>query len=87
MAEPGTASSALLSEISDSHKLPWYEPRLTEVEPEAKELLEKYSKIPSNKVVQHVNSVVSGLSPVLVKLRATQVLIVSAIVSTARSSF
>lgn len=64
MAEPGTGSSALLSEISDPHKLPWYEPRLTEVEPEARELLENYSNIPSDEVVQHVNSVVSGPFPV-----------------------
>ncbi len=64
MAEPGTASSALLSEISDPHKLPWYEPQLAEVEPEERELLENYSNIPSNQVVQHVSSVVSGLFPV-----------------------
>ena len=64
MAEPEIGSSALLSEISDQHKLPWYEPRLTEVGPEARELLENYSNIPSDEVVQHVNSVVSDPFPI-----------------------
>lgn len=55
-AEPGPNS--MLSEDYDPHTLPWYEPKLTDVEPEARELLEKYSKIPSDEVVQHVNSLV-----------------------------
>ncbi|KAJ5389551.1 uncharacterized protein N7496_000619 [Penicillium cataractarum] len=53
-AEPGP--NYMLSEDYDPHTLPWYEPELQDVEPEARQLLEKYSKIPSDEVVQHVNN-------------------------------
>lgn len=43
----------------DSKSLAWYESDLKEVPEPAKTLLEKYSKVPSDKVVQHVNSMVS----------------------------
>lgn len=64
MSEPENGSSSMLSENYDPHKLPWYEPEPAEVEPEARELLENYSNIPSDKVVQHVNSMVSDTVPV-----------------------
>lgn len=58
MTETKPGSNSMPSENDDAQKLLWYEPELTEVEPEARELLEKYSNIPSERVVQHVNSLV-----------------------------
>jgi hypothetical protein len=60
MSVPETGSSSMPSEDYDSQKFLWYEPELTEVEPQARELLEEYSHIPSDEVVQHVNSLVCG---------------------------
>jgi hypothetical protein len=60
MIEPEASSNPMPSENYETQKFLWYEPKLTEVESEARELLEKYSHIPSDKVVQHVNSLVCG---------------------------
>ncbi|KAJ5891711.1 uncharacterized protein N7473_007939 [Penicillium subrubescens] len=56
MIEPDASSNPMPSENYETQKFLWYEPKLTEVESEARELLETYSHIPSDKVVQHVNS-------------------------------
>lgn len=58
MTDPGTGSSAIPSENYETQKFLWYEPELNEVEPQARDLLENYSHIPSDEVVQHVNSLV-----------------------------
>ena len=60
MTEAKPGHNSMLSEDYDPHTLPWYEPELTDVEPEARQLLEKYSNIPSDKVIQHVNNMVCG---------------------------
>jgi hypothetical protein len=58
MTEAETGSNPVLSENYETNTFLWYEPELNEVKPEARELLEEYSNIPSNEVVQHVNSLV-----------------------------
>lgn len=35
----------------------WYDPDIEDVNPEIRELLENYSKIPSTEVVKHVNEI------------------------------
>jgi hypothetical protein len=60
MTEPEIDPGSSLSKSHDPHKLPWYEPELTEVQPKAREILENYSNIPPDEVVQHVNKLVRG---------------------------
>jgi hypothetical protein len=59
MAKSETDLRSMLANGLDSKSLAWYESDLKEVPEPAKTLLEKYSRIPSDKVVQHVNSMVS----------------------------
>jgi hypothetical protein len=41
---------------------PWYQADLTDIEPEARELFEKYCNIPSDDVIPHIKQFVSGSS-------------------------
>lgn len=54
-AEPGP-NSVLSEYYYDPHMLTWYEPKLTDAEPKAREIVKMYSNIPPNEVVQYVNS-------------------------------
>ena len=42
-------------------ELPWYLPEVQKLEPEAKELFEKYCKVPSDEVKAHIKQAVSIL--------------------------
>ncbi|KAJ6104454.1 hypothetical protein N7523_010774 [Penicillium sp. IBT 18751x] len=55
MAKSETDLRSMIADGVDSRTLAWYEPDLEEVPEPAKTLLEKYSRIPSDQVVQHVN--------------------------------
>lgn len=59
MAKAESDLKSILGGGFDPHKFAWYEPELIEVPEPAKTLLEKYSKIPSEQVVDHVKKVVS----------------------------
>ncbi|KAJ5617692.1 hypothetical protein N7537_002806 [Penicillium hordei] len=59
MAKAESDLKSILDGGFDPHKFAWYEPELIEVPEPAKSLLEKYSKIPSEQVVDHVKKVVS----------------------------
>lgn len=59
MAKAESDLKSILDGGFDPHKFAWYEPELIEVPEPAKTLLEKYSKIPSEQVVDHVKKVVS----------------------------
>ncbi|KAJ5090700.1 hypothetical protein N7532_009384, partial [Penicillium argentinense] len=61
MAKAENDLQSMLSNGMNPKELPWYEPSLDEVPEPAKTLLEKYSKIPSDLVLQHVMDVVSHL--------------------------
>jgi hypothetical protein len=41
---------------------PWYKDELTEITPQAREILEKYSKIAPNEIIRHILRVVSVLA-------------------------
>ncbi|KAF2014946.1 hypothetical protein BU24DRAFT_423865 [Aaosphaeria arxii CBS 175.79] len=41
-------------DLQNVEKLPWYQKELQEINPEARELFEKYSQIPSEEVVSHI---------------------------------
>ncbi|KAJ5201844.1 uncharacterized protein N7498_006507 [Penicillium cinerascens] len=56
MARSETNLRSMIANSSDPKSLPWYESDLKEVPEPAKTLLAEYSKIPSDQVVQHVNS-------------------------------
>lgn len=58
MARSETNLRSMIANGSDPKSLPWYESDLEEVPEPAKTLLAEYSKIPSDQVVQHVNSMV-----------------------------
>lgn len=60
MAKSETDLRSMIANGLDSKSLAWYESDLQEVPEPAKTLLEKYSKIPSDQLVQHVNSMVSS---------------------------
>ncbi|KAJ5156725.1 hypothetical protein N7492_009528 [Penicillium capsulatum] len=57
MAKAESDLQAMLSIGMDPHQLPWYEPDLPEVPEPAKTILERYSRIPSDRVVGHVKNV------------------------------
>jgi hypothetical protein len=59
MAKAESDLRSILDGGFDPHKFPWYEPDLVEAPEPAKTLLEKYSKIPPEQVVEHVKKVVS----------------------------
>jgi len=59
MAKAESDLKSILDGGFDPHKFPWYEPDLVEVPEPAKTLLERYSKIPPEQVVEHVKKVVS----------------------------
>lgn len=59
MAKAESDLKSILDGGFDPHKFAWYESELIEVPEPAKTLLEKYSKIPSEQVVDHVKKVVS----------------------------
>lgn len=51
---------AATNETSDvARNKGWYQEDLNEINEPMRNLLEKYSKVPSNEVVQHVNNIVS----------------------------
>lgn len=60
MARSETNLRSMIANGSDPKSLPWYESDLEEVPEPAKTLLAEYSKIPSDQVVHHVNSMVSS---------------------------
>ncbi|KOS36206.1 hypothetical protein ACN38_g13074 [Penicillium nordicum] len=57
MAKAESDLKSILDGGFDPHKFAWYESELFEVPEPAKTLLEKYSKIPSEQVVDHVKKV------------------------------
>ncbi|KAJ5788331.1 hypothetical protein N7457_003321 [Penicillium paradoxum] len=57
MAKAESDLKSILDGGFDPQQFPWYEPELTEAPEPAKTLLEKYSKIPPNQVVEHVKKV------------------------------
>lgn len=59
MAKAENDLRSMLSQGMDPKELPWYEPTIDEVPEPAKTILEKYSNIPSDQVLQHVMEVVS----------------------------
>jgi hypothetical protein len=59
MAKAETDLRSMLANGLDPKTLSWYESDLQEIPEPAKTLLEKYSKIPSDQVVHHVNNMVS----------------------------
>lgn len=61
MAEARTESErrAALTKGKAPHELPWYNTDFEEVPEPAKTILENYSKIPPDQVLQHVKDVVS----------------------------
>lgn len=59
MAKSETDLRSMLANGLDPKTLSWYEEDMKEVPGPAKTLLEEYSKIPSDQVVRHVNSMVS----------------------------
>lgn len=63
MAKAESDLQAMLTKGMDPHQLPWYEPYLHEVPEPAKTILEKYSRIPPDQVVEHVKNVVSYPCP------------------------
>ncbi|CAI7676960.1 unnamed protein product [Penicillium pancosmium] len=54
MAKAENDLQSMLSKGMDPKELPWYEPTIDEVPEPAKTILEKYSNIPSDQVLQHV---------------------------------
>ena len=58
MSEP-TASAASPSQDGVNRQFSWYEPELTEVKEPARTILAEYSKIPEEKIIDHVKEVVS----------------------------
>lgn len=58
MAKAESDLRSMMTKGMDPRELPWYEVDLKEVPEPAKTLLEKYSKIPSDQVVQHVKALV-----------------------------
>lgn len=59
MAKAESELRSILDGGFDRSKFPWYEPDLDEVPEPAKTLLEKYSGIAPEDVVEHVKKVVS----------------------------
>lgn len=61
MAKARTESDlrASLTKGKDPRELPWYKTDFEEVPEPAKTILEDYSKIPPDQVLQHVKAVVS----------------------------
>lgn len=59
MAKAESDLKAILDGGFDPHQFLWYEPDLTEAPEPAKTLLERYSNIPPDQVVDHVKKVVS----------------------------
>jgi hypothetical protein len=59
MAKAESDLKSILDGGFDPHNFAWYEPELAEAPEPAKTLLEKYSKIPTEQVVEHVKRVVS----------------------------
>ena len=61
---------AAVNDVSNAerHKQ-WYDDDVTEINPEIRQLLESYSKIPSAEVVKHVNEIVSSRPPFTITLR------------------
>lgn len=59
MAKAESDLKAILDGGFDPHQFLWYEPDLTEAPEPAKTLLEQYSNIPPDQVVDHVKKVVS----------------------------
>ncbi|CAI7616370.1 unnamed protein product [Penicillium bialowiezense] len=57
MAKAESELNTILDGGFDPHQFPWYEPDLTEAPEPAKTLLERYSKIPPDQVVDHVKKV------------------------------
>ncbi|OQE38936.1 hypothetical protein PENCOP_c007G03133 [Penicillium coprophilum] len=57
MAKAESDLRSILDGGFDPQKFPWYEPELIEAPEPAKTLLEKYSKIPPDQVVNHVKKV------------------------------
>lgn len=72
MAKSETDLRSMLANGLDPKQLAWYEDDLEEIAEPAKTLLEKYSKIPSDQIVKHVNDMVSTTAMIhlLVLLRA-----------------
>lgn len=60
MAKAENDLQSMLANGLDPKDLPWYEPSIEEVPEPAKTILEKYSKIPADQVLQHVMDVVSS---------------------------
>ncbi|GFN13718.1 hypothetical protein ABZX51_006777 [Aspergillus tubingensis] len=56
MSEP-TASAASPSQDGVNRQFSWYEPELTEVKEPARTILAEYSKIPEEKIIDHVKEV------------------------------
>ncbi|KAJ5579928.1 uncharacterized protein N7459_005913 [Penicillium hispanicum] len=57
MAKAESDLRSMIVNGMDPRELPWYETDLTDVPDPAKTILEKYSKIPPDQVVQHVKTV------------------------------
>lgn len=49
----------MFTEGKDFRQLPWFDVEIEEVPEPAKTILEQYSRIPSDRVLQHVRDVVS----------------------------
>lgn len=58
MAKAKNDLQSMLSKVMDPKDLPCYEPTIDETPKPAKTILEKYSKIPSERVLQHVMDIV-----------------------------
>ena len=58
MARAESDLQSMITKGVDPRELPWYETDLKEVPEPAKTILEKYSRIPSDQIVQHVKDVV-----------------------------
>ena len=64
MTEPTDLISTSVEVGAKGKDVPWYSKELENVGPGATELLEKYSKIPSDQIVSHVLELVSFFTPI-----------------------
>lgn len=60
MAKAEMDLQKMLANGGDPKELPWYEPNIDNIPEPAKTILENYSKIPPEQVLQHVMGVVSS---------------------------
>lgn len=60
MAKAEMDIQKMLANGADPKELPWYEPKIDNIPEPAKTILENYSKIPPEQVLQHVMDVVSS---------------------------